>query len=682
MHRKKWALFPLICLPLAAAASNLLEEIVVTASRHEQRVFDSSATLDVIDERTLSRSTVHALADLLRDVPGLRVSDSGQAGLKRLRIRGEESRRSAVLIDSQELTDHFEVGTPLTLHPSMVERVEVIRGSGAVLYGSRALGGVVNFLTRKGGERPFQFTLSGGYDFATSGATGFASAYGNLNGFEYRLAYAESDQEERDTPRGEVENTAFDNSNAYLFAGRGFGAHRLEYSYENYDSSADIFVEEAVRTTFPLTDFYLETPRRDREKHSGLYRLDIDGDWLKRLRLSAFRQVSDREFFTRTDTVWYRRAITSISELTSEGGLLQLDSRELGGHRLIGGLQYLRDAVDQRRHVDTFSWTPGTPSGIEMIDDEAEIGTLAWFVRDEWSGTDRLTLSAGLRQYFVEAELGATDRTSLSPGKLDDRDEVVLALGAVYEPRDELRLRLNVSEGFVYPSLLQLATGAYAGSRYVNPDTGLQPETSINYEAGLRLRGSELIVDLTTFYNVSEDYIHHLPCAPDDNCPGSRDRLYQNVGESQAHGVELFAQYEPAGVPVRPYANVAWIKRKNKYDAFSTWDSGVAEFGGRAGLRWDGKLETGGGAWAAWADLFVRGESSSQLMEPGTTRTVLEDKSSWWTVNLAAGASLGRREHYRLALELYNLTDETYISSGENLYGPKRSAAVKVTVDF
>ena len=147
-------------------AADFLEELVVTASRYEQRVFDSPASLSVLNEEALDQSTAYALADLLRDLPGVQVTDSGQPGLKRIRVRGEESRRTAILINSQEVTDHHEVGTPLTLHPAMVERVEVLRGSGAVLYGSRALSGVVNFITRKGGTQPLQFTLSGGYDSA------------------------------------------------------------------------------------------------------------------------------------------------------------------------------------------------------------------------------------------------------------------------------------------------------------------------------------------------------------------------------------------------------------------------------------------------------------------------------------------------------------------------------------
>ena len=663
----------------AAPATGPLEEMVITASRYQERVFDSNASLSVIDEATLDRSTAYALADLMRDIPGVQVSDSGQAGLKRIRMRGEESRRSAILINSMEVTDHHEVGTPLTLHPSMVERIEVIRGSGSVLYGSRALSGVVNFLTRKGGTESLQATVSGGYDGATEGYTGFASVYGNIDGYEYRLAYAESDHDERQTPQGEIENTSFDNSNAYLYAGKSFGQHRVEYNYEDYESSADIFVEEEVKTSFPLTDFYLEAPQRDRERHSLHYSYEVDGELLERVQLNGFYQESDREFYSRSETVWYERDITSISELQTSGALLQFDSRVFDDHFIIAGIQYLDDQVDQNRHVDTFSWTPTTPSGVEDIYDKARIETWALFVQDEWSVTDRTTITAGFRQYSVDAELEDSNRDSLTPGGLDDDDELIGSLGMVYEVSDDMRLRANVAQGYVYPSLMQLATGAYAGSRFVNPTSDLDPETSVNYELGLRMQKSNLVVDAAAFYSKSDDYIHHLPCTAEDACPGRRDRIYQNVGESKAHGVELYVLYDVEALGVSPYVNLTWTKRKNEYADFSTWDSGVPEFSGRAGVRWQGDLSV---AQGLWADLYLRGETSSEIEEPGSSRAVVEDRASWTTLNMAGGLAMGEREQYKLSLELHNLLDETYVASAENLYGPERSVSVKFTVDL
>jgi hemoglobin/transferrin/lactoferrin receptor protein len=663
----------------AANATGVLEEVVVTASRYEQRVFDSPATLSVIDELAIERSTAFALADLLRDVPGVQVTDSGQAGLERIRIRGEESRRSAILINSMELTDHHEVGTPLTLDPSMIERVELIRGSGSVLYGSRALSGVVNFLTRKGGTKPLQGTVSASWDGASEGYGGFASVYGNIDGFEYRVAYSERDHDERQSPQGEIENTSFDNSNAYLYAGKSFADQRIEYSYENYQSSSDIFVEEEVRTSFPLTDFALSTPRRDRERHALVYNLDLDGGWLDSFEFRGFYQESDRLFVTRTETVWYERDIDSDSTLTSTGALLQLDSTPGADHRLIAGLQYLGDEVDQTRHVETFSWTPTIPGGIEDIRDKASIDTWALFVQDEWSASERLTVTAGLREYYVESKLQDTNRDSLTPGKLDDDSELIGALGLVYDYSDVSRLRANVSQGYVYPSLMQLATGAYAGSSFVHPAADLQPETSVNYEMGLRLQDGGLVLDAAAFYTTSDDYIHHLPCRPEDMCPGRRDRLYQNIGKSRAHGAELLVEYTIDRLALTPYLNLTWMKRRNEYADFSTWDSGVPEASGSAGVRWSGALPR---LPALWADVYLRGETASELKEPGSSRTVVENKSSWATLNIAGGASFGDQQQYQVVVELHNLLDETYITSAENLYGAERSVGLKLSVDL
>jgi len=665
----------------AGQAAGTLEETVVTASRTEQRVFDSPASLSVINEETLARATAPTLAELMRDLPGIQVTDSGQPGLGRVRIRGEESRRTAILVNSQEVTDHHEVGTPLTLHPAMVERVEVIRGSGAVLYGSRALSGVVNFLTRKGGTEPLQATLAGGYDTATAGYNTFASLYGNLDGLEYRAAWSQSDHEERSTPAGKMENTAYDNESLYLYAGRGFGSQRLEYIYEDYDSSSDIFVEEEVKTTYPLTDFYLETPVRDRSKHALFYEWEADNDWLKRLSANGYLQQSDRLFYTYTETVWYSRDIDTSGELDTDGALVQLDFQPWGSHNVIAGLQYVDDQIDQTRRVDTLSWTPDiAPTGIEVIRDRAGIETWAWFVQDQWDLGDRLSLTAGLRQYHVDGELDYSDRKSLAPGNLDEDDELIGALGVVWDLGDDMRLRASVSEGYVYPSLTQLATGAYAGSRFVNPDPGLDPETSINYELGLRLQRESLTLDATAFYTESDDYINHLPCTAADACPGSRDRLYQNIGESRAHGVELYLGYLVGETGLEPYTTLTWMKRRIDYDdEFATWDSGVPELAGRAGIRWRHQPAAAPGLWS---DLYLRGETSSDLREPDTVRDTLDDKASWVTANIAAGMNFGKAEQYQLSLELNNLTDKRYVASTENLYGAERSAAVKFTIDW
>ena len=89
------------------------------------------------------------------------------------------------------------------------------------------------------------------------------------------------------------------------------------------------------------------------------YNWDLDNSWLKSVEANAYRQVSDRHFYSFVQTVWNERDINTIGELTTDGALLQLNLQTLGNHQLIAGLQYLNDEVDQDRR------SSGTRLGME-----------------------------------------------------------------------------------------------------------------------------------------------------------------------------------------------------------------------------------------------------------------------------------------------------------------------------
>jgi hemoglobin/transferrin/lactoferrin receptor protein len=232
-----------------------------------------------------------------------------------------------------------------------------------------------------------------------------------------------------------------------------------------------------------------------------------------------------------------------------------------------------------------------------------------------------------------------------------------------------------VSEGYLYPSLMQLATGAYAGSSFVNPNSELTPETSINYELGWRLMQGPWTVDAALFVTDSSDYIDHIFCTAADPCLSPTDKLYRNIGSSSAHGVELYLAWETANEVLQPYLNVTWMQRNNDFGSFDTWDTGIPALAGRAGIMLEPRFA---GLWnSLWADVYLRGESGSLLVEPGARGLVETRRSGWATVNAALGVSLGER--LLLAVELQNLFDREYRESTENLLAPGRSASMKLT---
>ena len=121
------------------------------------------------------------------------------------------------------------------------------------------------------------------------------------------------------------------------------------------------------------------------------------------------------------------------------------------------------------------------------------------------------------------------------------------------------------------------------------------------------------------------------------------------------------------------------MKRKIEYDQFSTWHTEVPDISGRVGMKWQGSVMS---VPLMWADLFLRGESSSKLEEPDTVRDTLDDKSGWVTVNLSTGVEFGSNNQYQLSMDLLNLTDKEYIASTENLYGSERSVAMKLSLNW
>ncbi|WP_429211982.1 TonB-dependent vitamin B12 receptor [Metapseudomonas resinovorans] len=151
--------------PFLAAAPLTLDEQVVTATRSEQPVRASLAATTVIDREEIERSQAQSVPDLLRKVPGVTLSNNGGPGKNTtLFMRGTESDHVLVLIDGVKVGS---VSAGLTafqdLPVELIERIEVVRGPRSSLYGSEAIGGVIQIFTRKGGKEGAKPWFSAGY---------------------------------------------------------------------------------------------------------------------------------------------------------------------------------------------------------------------------------------------------------------------------------------------------------------------------------------------------------------------------------------------------------------------------------------------------------------------------------------------------------------------------------------
>src|SRR5271167_1638241 len=170
--------------PAKKEAAQKLNPVVVTATRIPQPIGEIGTTITVVEDPQIQDQKIDRVANVLREVPGVQVTQSGSPGsVTDVSIRGASAAQTLVLVDGVEVnagaTGSFDLANLTT---DNLDRVEILRGAGGSLYGSQAIGGVVNILSQEGEGPPTASLLSGGGNRATSQQVGTVSgAEGNLH---------------------------------------------------------------------------------------------------------------------------------------------------------------------------------------------------------------------------------------------------------------------------------------------------------------------------------------------------------------------------------------------------------------------------------------------------------------------------------------------------------------------
>jgi vitamin B12 transporter len=208
----------------SVSAQTQLKEVVVTASRTQTRADDLVSDVVVIDRATIEASSGHTLTEVLARSAGVQMTSNGGLGKNTgVFIRGTETRHTILLIDG------VRYGSATTGAPSwdnipldMIERIEVLKGPASALYGSEAVGGVVQVFMRKGvkGFKP--------YASLSLGSNSFAQASAGLNGGDGALSYAIGVEKTQD---------------------KGFSATNSKAAFGNYNADRDGFKQDAVNAS-------------------------------------------------------------------------------------------------------------------------------------------------------------------------------------------------------------------------------------------------------------------------------------------------------------------------------------------------------------------------------------------------------------------------------------------------
>jgi vitamin B12 transporter len=476
--------------PLQAqeTAVSALPEVVVTANRVPTELRRVAGSVTVIDAEELQRRNQPLLADVLRTVPGVDVVRSGGRGqTTTVLLRGNKSEHTLVLIDGVRVNDPSSTSNLFDfahLTTDNIERVEIVRGPQGMLYGSDAIGGVINIITKTGKGKPaFTFSAEGGSYNSFRGSAGVnggtdATQYGfNISRF-HTSGFSAYNEE-----RGGIEDDGTRNMN---FSGRL--SHRW-----NEAVSADF----AMRLNDNATEYDDFAANADNEvegqQFSGRAALNLalmEERWKQTVAVSHVMSHNDRRtIFGDYDSRGERQKLEWLNEVNA-----------LANHRFTFGAE-----GEQEAFRSTFSRRESMNNFALLAQDQITLG-------------DAFSVAIGGRWDNPEAF----------------EDEATWRISPVYE-LDATGTRFTASYGtaFKAPSLYQLFDG-FVGNR------SLKPETSKGYDIGVEqsLWQDRVVLSAVWFHNEVENLLDY----------SFLQNRYVNTGESRMQGVETGLTYRPSEV--------------------------------------------------------------------------------------------------------------------------------------
>ncbi|PSM48980.1 TonB-dependent receptor [Chroococcidiopsis sp. CCALA 051] len=511
-------------------------EVVVTATRTEERVEDLPRTVTVIDREEIEAQATgnNSLQDILNySVPGYGAPDYTDRFNANLRGRTPQ-----ILVDGVPLGSNVSNITGLTsIDPNTVERIEVVNGATGI-YGAGGSGGVVNIITRQPIEG-FESTARLGVSAALGNLEGDSFAYelgygiaGTEGIFDYNLNLATQFNNQFYDPQGDIirqENSTFAGSERLNLLGKlgiALGEEqRLQFSVNHASDRREInYITDPITREIPdrqkiralrVNQDYVDS--RDPGNQNTIASVAYDNRaFLGNNRLQAqFSYLKIRE-----DTIAFDYRGTGdeifdgVYRFMTEGEVfnsnLQVETSLFQNAKLLVGADYKHE--DNRSSIFTLDTEAYDASGgdiIQVSDEFAEasfsLSQLGLFAQIIWDVTDNFSVLGGIRQEF--AQLSVDDYTTFEGDSIrggdPSFDATVFNIGATFKATDNISLFANFAQGFSNPGFFVL-NNLPDGSSVDRSLEDIQPQIVDSYEIGIRGQWQNLQAYLAAFYSSSE----------------------------------------------------------------------------------------------------------------------------------------------------------------------------------
>ena len=496
------------------STSSIQHEIVVTATRLETPAKEVASSVTVITRERLEQSKKATVIEALQEVLGVSIIQNGPPGAAAsVFLRGANSEHTLILMDGVELNDPISPSRSFDLaHLTLdnIERIEILRGPQSTLYGSDALGGVVNIISKKGQGKP-KFSLS-----SVAGSYGTIITSAGINGSTERMHYSLG--------------TSYFRSDGFSSASANYEGNEEKDGYRNlslwgrlgFRLFDNLDVDLILRTLNTQIDIdngggaQGDDPNNVQDYNAlfiktQIRNLMLNNSWELKLGLSLVdydrqhENPADEAHLLDSENGFFKSKLFKIDWQNN------LFLHETNTFTL--GIDYQQEQGESEYNSDGI-WGP-----FSSIFPSRRAHVTGFYLQDQIRLANRFFATLGLR-LDDHSQFGSAVTYRLAP--------------AFFIEATQTKFRATYGTAFKSPSLYQL----YAPGTFLGPigNAELNPEKSIGWDIGVeqQLLGGKALLAVTYFYNDYKDLINF------DFLQG-----YMNIGKAESKGTEILIQARP-----------------------------------------------------------------------------------------------------------------------------------------
>lgn len=651
--RRTWPLAATLLIATTFASAQVapqeqqLQEVVVSASGFEQTIKEAPASITVITREQLETNRVSSIAEALRGVEGVDVGDApGKTGGLNISMRGMDSRFTLILIDGRRQNTaggvtpngFGETSTSFLPPPSAIERIEIIRGPMSTLYGSDAMGGVVNIITRKvgkvwSGSVTAEGTFQGNSDFGDSQA---GSVYlsgplvDNLLGLQVRARKYHRDDSNIQWP-GKVPGSLTLGNDPVRADIETVGAKLSFTPNKNNDISLDV---DSARQKYDNSRGQLGTLDTPTNARGYLPQQKFNRDQITLAHTLRLANSVLESSLSRSETETVGRTIPAGTP-----GKVAGSPRELSTDNTIFDTKLVTAIGTNMLSVGAQWWEANMIDGVATREyTQRQYGI---FAENEWRIRPDLALTLGLRHDNHSTFGGAnTPRVYL-----------------VWNTTDQWTLKGGISKAYRTPGLDQLFDGVTGygaqGTLPIYGNPNLKPEDSTSSEFGTYFDTKNgFRANATIFHTDFKNAITNQTYTPPVGATGNRPI---NVDNATIKGLELGAGVDFAR-DWRLTGNYTYTDSEQKSGAnVGKPLTNTPKHAVNAKLDWNASSQL---------NLWTQAEYKSERYRPednatSNTKALLGDYKAYYLINI--GGTYKINKSFTINMAINNLLDKDFV---------------------